>query len=204
MDSDLRERLDASFGDGPEHTPLETRLASGRQALRNRRLALAAGAVAAVTVATIGAVTVQDPGSDRGDKAPVAPRPTEAADPTALPVDDAWRANCGHAGQDTCEALLAELPPVLVLEDGTAARTTQDVQVFQAVEDPVTTGVESVAVETQFQGLTRWWLVIRRSNGAVVAEQMDPALSTVGFEEWAAQLGDPGREPGARVTLPPA
>ena len=60
MDIDLRERLDAAFGDGPEHRSLETRLSAGRRTLRNRRLGLAAGAVAAVAVVTIGAVALQD------------------------------------------------------------------------------------------------------------------------------------------------
>lgn len=204
MDIDLRERLDASFGDGPAHQPLEARVTAGRRALRNRQLGVAAGAVAAAAVVTIGVVAMQDSGADRSDKAPpVAPNPTETADPTVLPVDDAWRAGCGHAGQDTCEALLAELPPVLILEDGTAARITEDVQVFQGAEDPVT-GVESVAVETQFQGLTRWWLVTRKANGTVVAEQMNPALSSVGFDEWVDGLDDPARQPGDRITLPPA
>lgn len=122
-----------------------------------------------------------------------------------FPVDDAWRAGCGQAGQDTCEALLAELPPVLVLGDGTAARITEDVQIFQGVDDPVTTAsAESVAIETQFQGLTRWWLVTRQANGTVVAAQADPALSSVGFDEWVNGLDDPARKPGEQITLPPA
>jgi len=204
MDIDLRERLDASFGDGPEHRTLETRVTAGRRALRTRQLGVAAGAVAAAAVVTIGVVAMQDSSDDRSDKTPVAPSPSETADPTVLPVDDSWRAGCGHAGQDTCEALLTELPPVLILEDGTAARITDDVQIFQGVDDPVSTpAVESVAVETQFQGLTRWWLVSRQANGTVVAEQMDPALSSVGFDEWVAGLDDPARKPGERITLPP-
>jgi len=205
MDIDLRERLDASFGDGPEHRPLDTRVSAGRRALRNRQLGVGAAAVATAAVVSIGVVAAQDPSADRSDRTPIAPRPSETADPTVLPVDDGWRAGCGHTGQDTCEALLAELPPVLILDDGTAARITDDVQIFQGVDDPVTAaGVESVAVETQFQSLTRWWLVIRRANGTVVAEQMDPALSSVGFDEWAAGLDDPARRPGERITLPPA
>lgn len=206
MDIDLRERLDAAFGDGPEHRSLETRLSAGRRTLRNRRLGLAAGAVAAVAVVTIGAVALQDESDNpRSDKPPVAVDPTtETTDPTVLPVDLTWRQGCGHAGQDTCESYLVEMPPVTITDDGTPARLTEDVQVFQRIDDPVTAnGVESVALETQFQGLTRWWLLIRRPNGTVVAEQADPALSSIGFEEWAAQLADPEREPGARVTLPP-
>lgn len=204
MDIDLRERLDASFGDGPEHSPIEGRVAAGRRALRNRRLGVAAGAVAVAAVVTIGAVTLQDSGSDRGGEPPIAPSPSETADPTVLPVDETWRAGCGHAGQDTCEALLAELPPVTLLDDGSPARLTEDVQVFQRVDDPVTrNGVASVAVETQFQGLTRWWLVIRRADGSVVGEEMDPALSTTGFDDWVTQLQDPQRERGERVTMPP-
>lgn len=206
MDIDLRERLDASFGDGPEHSPIEGRIAAGRRALRNRRLGVAAGGVAAAAaVVTIGAVALQDPGSDRRDDSPVAPSPSETVNSTLLPVDIAWRAGCGQAGQDTCEAFLAELPPVTILDDGTAARVTQDVQVIQRVDDPVLIkGTESIAVETQFQGLTRWWFVIRRANGTVVAEEMNPALSTVGFEDWVAELGDPAREPGSQVTFPPS
>ena len=48
MDTDIRERLEQSFGDGPAQPPVEEQLAAGSRALRRRRGAAAAAACAAV------------------------------------------------------------------------------------------------------------------------------------------------------------
>jgi len=84
--SDLRERLDASFDEGPPHRPVEERLAAGRRAVRRRRRVVTAGTAAALVVLAIGPVALRPTaGGGGGIDLPLPhPTPTTTAVPTPV------------------------------------------------------------------------------------------------------------------------
>jgi hypothetical protein len=58
MSTDLRDRIDTSFGDGPAHRPVEARVEAGRRALRRRRMLTTGAAAATVLVAATAPLAV--------------------------------------------------------------------------------------------------------------------------------------------------
>ncbi|HEU4811160.1 MAG TPA: hypothetical protein VFT00_03370 [Nocardioides sp.] len=85
--SKLHEEIDRSFGDGPEHRPVENRIAAGHRALRRRRAAEAVAALAVVGIIGAGWYAVA-PGQPVGT-GPIAvnPTPTPTQEPE-LPWED--------------------------------------------------------------------------------------------------------------------
>lgn len=74
MSTDLRDRLETSFGDGPAHRTMEERLDLGRRALRRRRM-VTTGASAAVVAALALTPYVATRVQDGADPQPIAPPP---------------------------------------------------------------------------------------------------------------------------------
>ncbi|WP_139982445.1 hypothetical protein [Nocardioides litoris] len=85
---DLRDLLDASFGDGPPPPAPADRLVPARRALRRRRRALLGGAAAAVAAAGLGATLLTGPGAPTAaDPASGTPSATTTPSPEASTED---------------------------------------------------------------------------------------------------------------------
>ncbi len=54
-DAELHDLIDGSFGDGPEHRPVDDRVTAGRRAVARRRMATAAGTAAVLAIVGAGA-----------------------------------------------------------------------------------------------------------------------------------------------------
>ena len=98
---DLREVLDASFGDGPALPAPLDRLAAGRRSLRRRRLAGAIGSAAAVAVVVAASFAVLGPSGSRtaGRRPGGTPAPS-AATPSASDLDAERQAELDRLAQD--------------------------------------------------------------------------------------------------------
>ena len=109
MDTDIRDRLERSFGDGPAHPPVGSDLAAGRRALRRRRGATAAAACggrrsrsgASYAVATLGRLRRhRQPGRERPEpprRPPSGPPPNRPGRTTPRSATSAasWRSAPG-------------------------------------------------------------------------------------------------------------
>src|SRR5690242_16874291 len=96
MDTDIREQLDRSFGDGPAHPPLERELEAGRRALRRRRtLVTTAAAMVVAILGTSYAVAASGPATDAGSRVAVQPTETPTPTPTPMPTptEEPWTGN---------------------------------------------------------------------------------------------------------------
>ena len=107
MDTDIRDELEQSFGDGPRHPDTAALVALGRRQLRRRRLAEAATGLVVASVAITGAV-VAGGGSPESGKPPIAGTPSatpttssgpsRATDPTLSPTNQPYRTVVGGGG----------------------------------------------------------------------------------------------------------
>src|SRR4051812_22805510 len=87
-ETDLRDQIERSFGEGPDLPPTRDLLVRGRRALRRRRVA-EAGSVLAVAVVAVSGFALVGGGTDRVAPHPVGPAasgtptpgPTKAANP---------------------------------------------------------------------------------------------------------------------------
>lgn len=192
MDTTLRDRIDASFGDGPSQPEFEETIMEGRRVIRNRRIILGAGALAVLTAIGVGTAVLPD--STRA--ADIAKDPTDspsenpadaasAALTAAIPVDDAWRSGCDSAGKPTCDELMGRIGAVRYLSDGTLVRSADDVVILQRTDDPLAMrGEKTVALEAELDGDLRWWMLSWTPDrvGVWVA---DPAGAGSDFSFWS-------------------
>jgi hypothetical protein len=120
MTTDLQERLDASFDEGPPHRPVEERLAAGRRAVRRRRGTATIGAAVALAVLAVGPVLLRPAaGGGGGIELPLPlPTPTTTAAPTPV-----------HLLTAPARFVHADTPPVLYLY-GRMFRRDRDVTVL--------------------------------------------------------------------------
>jgi hypothetical protein len=168
MPGSLQQVIERSFGEGPEHRPIEDRVAAGRKAVRRRRAAAAAAGVAVVAVlGTTYAVAGPEASTRSGDVAGnPSPRQDELTQRILMP------------GQ-----LAAFVDGQIVLRDG--------VSVLHEVEDPLGTdgGIDSVALALEYRSRETWQLLTYHSGegvgGGSITSQ-DPAKTTFSFEEWVA------------------
>jgi hypothetical protein len=190
MDTDLRDDLERSFGDGPPlDSPLRA-LTLGRRARRRRRAAAAAAsALVAVLVAVGAGLAWPTTPSDRG----VAPtRPTHAA-PTPgdldIPVDPMQAAKCA-SGRLLCEG--ADLASLIRYEiDGRLVRGYAAVRVTGRYDDVLSNAYdESSAVELHYRGRTYWILMYQRPSGG--AWQSGPPDQGRSFDRWVAESMEGG------------
>jgi hypothetical protein len=221
---DLREVLDASFGEGPTlPTPAE-RLAVGRRAQRRRR-AGAAGSVAAVLVVVAGAFAVLGPaGGGPQDADPVAPAPsiapsTESSlDQTERQAElDRLARQARRQAERLRQAQLVsnqfpaslDLDGSLVVKDGW--------RVVRQVPEPIgyRPPEASLGVVVTDGSRTRWMLLtldrVTDGQGNPIGDDVSPSASADDpgkgysrFEDWLASMvdlnGGPATSPLVTVT----
>lgn len=171
LDSDLREQLDRSFGDGPTHLPLDARLAAGHRALLRRRIGTGL-VTAAVVIAVIGTTFAVAGGDDRATREPgyaasdssVATEPSVSPEPSPIP----WRGEFvryDRAGE-------VEVRP--------------GAEVLERIENPY--GHElprrSVGLTVSWKDKTYWVLLETRSSMTTPA---DPEGAWSNLGEWVAE-----------------
>ncbi len=161
-DLDLGERIDRSFGDGPDHRRLERRITAGRRALLRRRLA--AGAASVAVVAAFGtAYAVLPTGTE--------PRTGEVAtDPPSSPSSVPW--------QDD--------EPVRYR--GGELEVRPGVVVHERIDDPF--GLEeprqSVALDLTFEGQRQWVIADAQPDGWGYSSSV-PLDDYASFDDWVAE-----------------
>lgn len=155
MDTDLREQLDRSFGDGPPIDDLDLLLDRGRAAVRRRRLfeggsvLLVAAAVTVIAlVSTGGTAPSSSPGPagpPTSTSAPVVPDPS----PDVVPV----------ITEDRLADRLHELasPAVALQRDG-IVHVQPGVDVVRTIAHPFGEQSSSAAVEYVLDGTTYWYV----------------------------------------------
>lgn len=87
MDTDIRDQIERSFGDGPPLAAPDDLIVRGRRALRRRRLA-EAGAVLATAVVVVGGAAIATGGHQPDSAQPMAPTATSSTAPTGAWEDD--------------------------------------------------------------------------------------------------------------------
>jgi len=174
MTSDLRERLDASFDEGPPHRPVEERLAAGRRAVRRRRRVVTAGTAAALVVLAIGPVALRPTAGGGGGIDLPLPHPTPTTTAVPTPV---------HLLVAPARFVDADTPPVLYLY-GRMFRRDRDVTVL------ATYGEIDIARHPQGGAIvrigdqTRWVLVVGNEPERL-DEQREAPYDYQAFMSWA-------------------
>lgn len=178
MDTDIRDEIDRSFGDGPP-SGYDDLLARGRTALRRRRLA-EAGGMLAVAVIVVGGAAVALGGGEPDAAVPPATSPSatpSATSPSSTPPDVAtWQ------GDDPVRYYkgFLELRPEVV--------------VHQHIENPYDFRPPrmSDALDLTYQGERLWVLAEYRDGGSGYSAQA-PSNGWASFEDWvASQVGEAG------------
>ncbi len=194
MDTDIRDEIERSFGDGPPLPPSDAVLARGRRALRRRRVVEAGATLAAVVVVAGGATVVA--GGHQASTAPPAPLATASttSTPTMTPSPSTARADFPPAPD-----------PAPVPDDGLPEEWGVDLQpdglhvapgvtVLRFVDDPYrlrSMGAWSgAAIYRDRSGTTQWY-----------AGYVDPGLGGAGsgiparnadassFDDWVDRQG---------------
>jgi hypothetical protein len=166
----LREEIEKSFGTGPEHRPVEQRIAAGRRALWRRRVGagLAAVGVVAVLGTTYAVVSPDSHGNGAGQVA-VDPTPTPSQTSAAAPWED--------------DTPLRYADGELQIHPG--------VIVHEHLENPY--GLEppnrSDALDLTYEG-SRSWTIIELRNGETSYSESEPSNGWASFADWVAdQVG---------------
>ncbi|MFC6345044.1 hypothetical protein ACFP8W_23885, partial [Nocardioides hankookensis] len=189
MDTDIRDRLEHSFGDGPAHPPLEEQLTAGSRALRRRR-GTAAAAACAVVVALGASYAVATSGSSPGTGSRIANEPTPSPSSAASASGPTWE-------DDT---------PVRYAEGELQIRA--GVVVHEHLENPFgfTPPKLSDALDLTYEGQRMWVLAQRDAEGYGYTSAA-PSNGWASFADWVAdQTGNavPGADGWpATVRLPP-
>jgi hypothetical protein len=170
MSADLHDRLDLSFGEGPEHRPVSDRLLAGRRSLRRRRAATGLVAVGAVTVVAVAPAALgarhhgRGAGGDDGRTA-VSSRSEHAIE---LPV-------APRAQVDSSTA------PLVILH-GTLFRRDRSVTVVRLQRLHV--GKEPAAAAVVHLGKTVRWVLVVGSPTEGLSVTSPPHLQGVAFPAW--------------------
>jgi hypothetical protein len=183
MDTEIRDEIERSFGDGPPTEDLGLLLETGRAAVRRRRLV--EGGSLLLVAAGVAVIALLSTGNGAGSTAPspaATPRATQAAeaatpDPTPVVPDDR---------PDVVTTEDPDLPagePVSLEPDGTVG-VRPGVEVVRTIAHPYGDKAltASAAVEYTWRGTTYWFVgyVEDGSSGAAV----QPVLSTMSFRAW--------------------
>jgi len=173
VSTDLRERIDESFGDGPAHRPLEERLVAGRRAMRSRRRTALASSVTAV-VASLGvalAFTRTDGGAGGGiGPDPPSPNITAAPIPVRLLVAPARFARAGA-------------PPVLYLYGRMFKRERDETVLATYGEIDISTHPHGAAI-VRADGRTVW-VAVAGNEPHMLVEQREAPYDEEAFRVWA-------------------
>ena len=209
---DLREMLDASFGDGPALPAPLDRLAAGHRSLRRRRRAGVAGS-AVVAVVVVASFAVLGPGGTGPQGAdPVSPAPSLAPPSASTAQDEARKAELDllareaaqHAEQVRMAQLVStEFPAALDVVDGTLV-VKDGWRVTKRVEEPLgyQPPKKSLGVVVTDGDQVRWMLLtIDRDGGSASADDAGKGYSR--FEDWLASMvalqGGPAQDPLVEV-----
>ncbi|KQW47990.1 hypothetical protein ASC77_16485 [Nocardioides sp. Root1257] len=179
MDTDIRDRLERSFGDGPAHPPLEEQLAAGSRALRRRR-GTAAAAACAVVVALGASYAVATSGSSPGTGSQIAHEPTPSPSSAAPASGPTWE-------DDT---------PIRYLDGELQIRA--GVVVHERLRNPFGNAPPKLsdALDLTYQGQRMWVLAERKATGFGYTSAV-PSNGWASFADWvASQTGDaaPGED----------
>ncbi len=173
-ETDLRERLDAGFGEGPGHRPVEERLAAGRRAVRLRRRAATAGIATGLAVLALAAVLLR-PATGAGGG--IGPNPVPSPSTTAVP---------GHVHLLVAPARYvdADTPPVLYLFGRMFRRD-------RAVDVLATYGEVDVAAHPQGGAIVRVddhtsWVLVVGNEPERLDEQREAPYDYQAFMAWAS------------------
>ena len=161
----LTEELERSFGNGPEHRPIEDRLVAGRRLVRRRRVAASAAALA--TAAVLGTVGV------------------------ALGAGDGTSADTSVATQHPDEPEFMPGVHVRLDRDGTSSPDRGSGSCEGREPREVTPPDYSLGVVYTFEGDTYWALVETSGSSSEVARQSFPTFDYWLADEVALQDGDP-------------
>lgn len=203
MDTDIRDEIERSFGDGPPLLGHDDLLLRARASLRRRRLA-EAGATLAVTLVAVTGATLLGSGDDQaspgpagtpGTHAPARPDPT----PPASAEPEGWA-----AGTPIIEdASLRMDDPVDALPDG--LHVAPQLQVVEVLDDPWRlggTGSWSAALSYRGPDGPQWWVGYVEPDGSGAATTTPAAAAADGFSAWAAskkvELYNPTGTPGGQ------
>jgi hypothetical protein len=176
MDVELREALNHGFGPEPQHRPLADRLEAGRRAVRRRRLAGSAVAVAAAAVVGIGASLLAGGAQDSPDG--VATDPTAASTPSnqeTPATNQPW--GDGELARYSTNGLVEIRPGVTVLH-----------QIDEPYGDPSDFN-HSVALAVEYHGAESWLLLTWETdpNGDSSSSSGAMAHPEGSFADWVAQ-----------------
>lgn len=173
-DGDLRALIDTSFGDGPEHRPLEATIGAGRRAVR-RRATSVISAVLAVLMVGGGTAWLTGQGATTGldplPPASEAPSTTRSTTPTPTPAP--VRVRIVELGENDVARIAA--PGVLEVDP--------EATVLETLDDPY--GLDapawSVALAYELRGETRYLLITTFADEPVHGM---PLGRRPGFEDW--------------------
>ena len=173
MTTDLGERLDASFDDGPPHRPVEERLAAGRRAVRRRRRWAIVGSVAVLAALSAGTVLLEPASGGGGGNDLPLPTPTSTVVPTPV-----------HLLVAPARFVRSDAPAVLYLY-GRMYRRDRDVTVL------ATFGEIDVAQHPQGAAIVRvdgrtWWVVVVGNEPRRLTEQREAPYDYQAFMSWAS------------------
>jgi len=180
MDTDIRDEIERSFGDGPALTGDDELMARAHRALRRRRGAESAAAALVTVVALSGAVLLTGD-DDSAQPAPLGPPATHAAAPPAS-------ATAGAVDTPIIEdPRLSDHMPVDARPDG--LHVAPGVEIRRLVDDPWDlrrTGGWSVAVAyaTPGEPLTWWAGYVDPDRGGASAGMPAAQAGGLGFEAW--------------------
>ncbi len=180
----LHEEIERSFGTGPEHRPVEHRIAAGRRALLRRRAVTAVTGVGLVAVlATAYVVVSPDPRGGPTGTVAVAPTPSPAPSSTVTAVP--WEGNV----------------PLRYLDGELQLR--QGVVVHEHIENPYGDEApkQSDAFDITYDG-QRMWTIIELGAGGDNFMSSSPSNGWASFSDWVAdQAGAGARNGGWPDTL---
>jgi len=175
-DLDLQREIERSFGDGPEHRPLQHRIGAGRRLVVRRRLAAAGAVLAVVAVAGTAYAVVQPTGTDRAGQVATDPTPSPSVRPVPWEDGDVVRYRGGEL----------EVRPGAV--------------VHEHIENPFGYDLPKMsdALDLTYRG-QRQWVTIDGEPGSTSVSGAVPTDDYASFEDWVAEQA---RQNGA-VTPPP-
>ena len=181
MDTDIRDEIDRSFGEGP---PLDDRgplIARGHAAVRRRRLAeggsvllVAAGVTVIAVLSTSGTTKSASPGPAGAPSSAVAPTPQ----PTPVVPD---------SEPDVVTVENDRLPRgiAVVLEPDGTVSVRPGVEVTQTIANPYHRKAPaiSIALTYTWRGTTYWYSsFVDENRGSSTSSQ--PVMTSMSFREW--------------------
>lgn len=182
-DGELRALLDASFGDGPAHPPLDGTLSAGHRALRRRRTTWAGGAGAAVVALVCGAAVLAGDGLTGGtDPLPPASEAPTGTPSSSGPTSGPAAVPTSTTGVQVRTAELGENDVARIAAAG-VLEVDPEATVLETIDDPydLDDPAWSVALAYELRGETRYLLITTFADETVNGLPLGPRP---GFADW--------------------